>query len=64
MSADRGALRNLPSVDELVRLLAADAGLATFPRARLTALAREAVDAERQRVLTEAVEPVDALTLA
>ena len=64
MNADRGALRHLPSVDELARLLAGDPALATVPRARLTALAREAVDAERRRVLAEAVEPVDAPTLA
>jgi L-seryl-tRNA(Ser) seleniumtransferase len=64
VSADRSALRHLPSVDELARLLAGDPALATLPRTRLIALAREAVAAERQRVLTEAVEPVDAPTLA
>ncbi len=64
MSADRGALRNLPSVDELARLLAGDAALATVPRTRLTALAREALAAERRRVLAEAAAPADAVTLA
>jgi len=64
VSADRGALRNLPSVDELARLLAGDAALATVPRTRLTALAREALAAERRRVLAEAAAPADAVTLA
>ena len=51
MSVDRRALRGLPSVDQLVRRLAGDAALACIPRARLTAAARDAVGAERRRVL-------------
>jgi L-seryl-tRNA(Ser) seleniumtransferase len=39
-------------VDELVRRLAGDAALASIPRARLTAAARDVVGAERRRVLS------------
>ena len=52
MSIDRRALRSLPSVDVLVRRLAGDAALASIPRTRLTAAARDAVDAERRCVLS------------
>jgi L-seryl-tRNA(Ser) seleniumtransferase len=44
------ALRRLPSVDQLVRRLAARRELAGIPRARLTAAVRDAVDGERRRV--------------
>jgi L-seryl-tRNA(Ser) seleniumtransferase len=64
VSAERAALRNLPSVDALARLLAGDPRLSALPRARLTVLAREAVAAERRRVLSGAAEPADAATLA
>jgi L-seryl-tRNA(Ser) seleniumtransferase len=50
MSADRNAaLRGLPSVDHLLRALAARPELQGVPRARLTALVRETLDAERRR---------------
>ena len=65
MSADRGAaLRRLPSVDELVRRLADHPGLVGIPRPRLTATVRDALDAERRRVLESLGEPADAETLA
>jgi L-seryl-tRNA(Ser) seleniumtransferase len=44
------ALRRLPSVDQLVRRLAGRRELAGIPRARLTAVVRDAVDGERRRV--------------
>jgi len=56
--------RGLPSVDQLVRRLGDRAELAEVPRARLTALAREALDVERRRVLAERAAPVDAEGLA
>ncbi|MBI3637513.1 MAG: L-seryl-tRNA(Sec) selenium transferase [Candidatus Rokubacteria bacterium] len=43
-------MRGLPSVDQLVRQVSAQPGLAAIPRPRLTAVVREALDAERQRV--------------
>jgi L-seryl-tRNA(Ser) seleniumtransferase len=50
MSADRNAaLRGLPSVDHLLRALADRPELQGVPRARLTALVRETLDAERRR---------------
>ncbi|PYM28886.1 MAG: hypothetical protein DME15_21030, partial [Candidatus Rokuibacteriota bacterium] len=50
MSADRdAALRGLPSVDHLLRALAGRPELQGVPRARLTALVRETLDAERRR---------------
>jgi L-seryl-tRNA(Ser) seleniumtransferase len=65
VSDDRAqALRRLPSVDELVRVLAVRPELAGIPRARLTALARQAVDAERRRALGERATPADVGTLA
>src|SRR5215813_10086412 len=64
VSADRAAaLRSLPAVDQLVRRLAADAALAGLSRARLTAAAREALDAERARVRGQGTPPPDADTL-
>jgi L-seryl-tRNA(Ser) seleniumtransferase len=47
---DPVALRRLPSVDQLVRRLAGHPELAGIPRARLTAVVRDAVDVERRRV--------------
>ena len=65
MSADRAAaLRSLPSVDQLVRRVAADPALAGLSRARLTAAVREALEAERRRVREQGVPPADADTLA
>ena len=65
MSADDAAtLRRLPSVDQLVRRLAAEPVLAGLSRARLTATVREALDAERRRVVEHGVPPADADTLA
>jgi L-seryl-tRNA(Ser) seleniumtransferase len=63
MSADRAAaLRRLPSVDELLRVLAAHPDSAGVPRARLTAVVREVVDEERRRLLAgEAPLAADAL---
>ncbi len=65
MSADDAAtLRRLPSVDQLVRRLAAEPGLAGLSRARLTATVRETLEAERRRVVQQGTPPVDAQTLA
>ena len=65
MSADRAAaLRSLPSVDQLVRRVAADPALAGLSRARLTAAVREALDAERRRVREQSATPADPDTLA
>ena len=65
MSADDAAtLRRLPSVDQLVRRLAGEPGLAGLSRARLTATVREVLEAERRRVVREAAPPADAETLA
>ncbi|HEX3177093.1 MAG TPA: L-seryl-tRNA(Sec) selenium transferase [Methylomirabilota bacterium] len=64
MSAERAAaLRSLPSVDQLVRRSIDDPALAGLSRARLTATAREILDAERRRVLESAQPPSDADTL-
>src|SRR5438132_179809 len=65
VSADRAAaLRSLPSVDQLVRRVAADPALAGLSRPRLTAAVREALDAERRRVREQSATPADADTLA
>jgi L-seryl-tRNA(Ser) seleniumtransferase len=65
VSADDAAtLRRLPSVDQLVRRLAAEPGLAGLSRARLTATVRETLDAERRRVMQQGAPPADADTLA
>jgi L-seryl-tRNA(Ser) seleniumtransferase len=53
VSADRATLRGLPSVDQLLRALAGRAELAGIPRARLTEMVRETLDAERRRALSE-----------
>jgi L-seryl-tRNA(Ser) seleniumtransferase len=64
VSADRAAaLRSLPSVDELVRRLAAEPALAGISRARLTATVRDTLEAERRRVMGEGQAPIDADTL-
>src|SRR5256884_1520932 len=65
VSADRAAaLRSLPSVDQLVRRVAADPALAGLSRARLTAAVREALDAERRRVREQSATPADPNALA
>jgi L-seryl-tRNA(Ser) seleniumtransferase len=65
VTADRSAaLRALPSVDQLVRRLAAEPVLAGLSRARLTATVRETLDAERRRVVQQEQAPADAETLA
>jgi L-seryl-tRNA(Ser) seleniumtransferase len=63
--ADRtAALRQLPSVDQILRALAARPDLADVPRARLTETARDAVDRERRRLLGGAPTALDAEALA
>jgi L-seryl-tRNA(Ser) seleniumtransferase len=64
MSTDRALLRGLPSVDQLLRTLQDRPAVAGIPRARLAAMVREVLDAERQRLLAGAAEPVDVETLA
>ena len=65
MPADRATgLRGLPSVDQLLRHLGDRPELRGVTRARLTALVRDVVGAERQRVLDERAAPADAETLA
>ena len=64
MSADRATLRRLPSVDQLLRALVGRPEVAGIPRARLTEMAREALDAERRRVLTTTEAPADVTALA
>jgi len=65
VSADDAAtLRRLPSVDQLVRRLAAEPVLAPLSRARLTATVRETLDTERRRVVEQGGPPADAETLA
>jgi L-seryl-tRNA(Ser) seleniumtransferase len=65
VSADRAAaLRSLPSVDQLVRRLESEPALAAIPRARLTAIVRGALDAERRRVLADDASPGDLEALA
>ena len=65
MSAERtGALRRLPSVDEVARAVAARPELARVPRTRITEAVRQAVDAERRHVREGGVDPADAKTLA
>jgi L-seryl-tRNA(Ser) seleniumtransferase len=65
VSADRAAaLRALPSVDQLVRRVADEPGVAGVSHARLTAAAREALDLERGRVRAQSAAPEDLETLA
>ena len=65
MNADRtAALRHLPSVDQVLRVVSARPGLADIPRARLTETVREVLDRERRRLLGGAGEANDAEALA
>jgi L-seryl-tRNA(Ser) seleniumtransferase len=64
VSADRATLRGLPSVDQILRALEGRPGLAGIPRARLTAMVRDTLDAERRRLLDGAAEPADPEALA
>jgi L-seryl-tRNA(Ser) seleniumtransferase len=65
VSADRAAiLRRLPSVDQVLRVLAAHPGLSDIPRARLTATVRDVLDQERRRVLGGTGTGADADVLA
>jgi L-seryl-tRNA(Ser) seleniumtransferase len=65
VSADGAAdLRRLPSVDQLVRRVAEHPALRQISRARLTAAVREALAAERRRVLDQQCAPADADALA
>ena len=64
MSAERATLRGLPSVDQLLRALQGRPAMAALPRARLTAMVREALDTERRRLLSAPGEPADIETLA
>jgi L-seryl-tRNA(Ser) seleniumtransferase len=65
VSGDRAAaLRALPSVDQLVRRVADEPGVAGVSHARLTAAAREALDIERGRVRAQSATPADLETLA
>jgi L-seryl-tRNA(Ser) seleniumtransferase len=61
---DATTLRRLPSVDQLVRRLAAEPGVAGLSHARLTATVRDTLAAERRRVMREGSAPADADTLA
>jgi L-seryl-tRNA(Ser) seleniumtransferase len=64
MSRDaRPVLRSLPSVDELVRAVLARGELAHVSRPRVTAVAREVLDAERSRVVGEQTTAADVPTL-
>jgi L-seryl-tRNA(Ser) seleniumtransferase len=64
VSADRATLRSLPSVDQLLRALVDRPPVAGLPRARLTAMVRETLDAERRRLLAGPAEPASAEALA
>jgi L-seryl-tRNA(Ser) seleniumtransferase len=58
------SLRALPSVDQLVRAVAVREELRGVSRPRVTATAREALDAERRRVRGDRAAPADLETLA
>jgi len=65
MTPDRAqALRALPSVDQVLRRLAERAEVREVPRRRLTELVREALAAERRRLLAGEAQPPDADALA
>jgi L-seryl-tRNA(Ser) seleniumtransferase len=64
VSADPAALRRLPSVDQLLRILDSRPEVADIPRARLTALVRETVEAERRSARTPGHVLADQDTLA
>jgi L-seryl-tRNA(Ser) seleniumtransferase len=57
VSADRATLRGLPSVDQLLRALEGRPAVAGIPRPRLAVMVREALDAERHRVLPGPTRP-------
>lgn len=63
MANDSGALRQLPSVEQLVRRLEAEAGAAGLSRPRLTATVRDVLGQARRQV-REAGIPVDVDELA
>jgi L-seryl-tRNA(Ser) seleniumtransferase len=64
VSADRATLGRLPSVDRLLRLLGDRPEIAGIPRARLTAMVRGTLEAERQGVREHDQAPADAEALA
>ena len=59
----QGLLRALPSVDVLIGVLARESALAGVPRPRLAAAAREALAAERRRLLEAGGPAADAAAL-
>ena len=59
----QGLLRALPSVDVLIGVLAGNSALAGVPRPRLAAAAREALAAERRRLLEAGGPAADAAAL-
>lgn len=63
MSAERATLRSLPSVDQLLRALGSRPEVAGLPRPRLADMVREALAAERRRVLAGTAPPADLSTL-
>jgi L-seryl-tRNA(Ser) seleniumtransferase len=64
VSADPAALRRLPSVDQLLRALAERLEVAGIPRARLTVMIRDVVDAERRGAREHGRPPADLGVLA
>ncbi len=60
----RERLRELPSVDQLVRGVEKRPELREIPRARLTACVRDVLDAERRRALAGGAAQLDAAALA
>ena len=64
MNADPTALRSLPSVDQVLRALNGRPTVKGLPRARLTSMVREVLDAERRRVLAGSAAPADVEALA
>ena len=59
----QGLLRALPSVDVLIGALAGESALAGIPRPRLAAAVREALNAERRRLLEAGSPAADAAAL-
>jgi L-seryl-tRNA(Ser) seleniumtransferase len=59
----QGLLRALPSVDVLIGALAGESALAGVPRPRLAAAVREALNAERRRLLEAGGPAADAAVL-
>jgi L-seryl-tRNA(Ser) seleniumtransferase len=64
VSADRTALRRLPSVDQLLRALEGRPEVIALPRARVTAMVRDALQGERRRLLADPDGSADAEALA